>query len=105
MSTKEATNSSIPSKLSLLCLFECQQKLAYISAGYLGIIIIVIVYLYYRCVVKMKKAGSGRRQNRDHSTSHFSQYSQSSWSSHRGLNDSFDTDSVTSSVIYGSSGV
>ena len=89
---------------SLICLFECQQNLAYISAGYLGIIFIVATYLICRRLRsdknrKKTSAQGRRREQRNRSTSQ-----SSTWSSARGLNDSFDTDSITSSVYehYGS---
>jgi hypothetical protein len=90
--------------LSFLCLFECQQNLAFISLAYLCIVIITMIYLICRRVssdkAKKKKKNLGETGNRRRpSTSH-----SSIWSA-GGLNDSFDTDSVTSSVIYGSSGV
>jgi len=93
--------------LSFLCLFECQQNLAFVSLAYLCIVIITMIYLICRRVssdkAKKKKKNLGETGNRRRpSTSHSSIWSDTI---SVGLNDSFDTDSVTSSVIYGSSGV
>lgn len=83
--------------VNFICLPSCQQSLAYVSAAFLGIIITTILYLSCRRLRLEKQQevirSSRRRSNQSRSTS------QSFTSS---LNDSFDTDSITSSVLYGS---
>ena len=91
----------------LICRVKCQQELAFISAGFLSVILVVIIFLSCRrwTIEKNKQTLLSRSRRRAHRRNRSTSQSTWSLSSAAGLNDSFDTDSVTSSVLYGSTNV